>query len=161
MSGFASELEATNQKTETRCNGIRKEVSKALSEQRQQLIAQSEAMAKKMDGVAAKVHCLNIPSVRMTVCLVQTMFRWLQSEAMAKKMDGVAAKVHCLNIPSVCKVVCLLRSCSGGTVRSICFQTGLTVSKIHTFAAKLFCLLSCLSSCLLQCVAGCACLFLR
>ncbi|KAL0041471.1 hypothetical protein WJX79_004651 [Trebouxia sp. C0005] len=54
VSGFASELEASNQKTETRCNGIRKEVSKAMSEQRQQLIAQSEAMAKKMDSIAAK-----------------------------------------------------------------------------------------------------------
>ncbi|KAL0050442.1 hypothetical protein WJX82_011314 [Trebouxia sp. C0006] len=54
VSGLASELEATNQKTETRCNGIRKEVSKAMSEQRQQLVAQSEAMAKKMDGIAAK-----------------------------------------------------------------------------------------------------------
>ncbi len=63
MSGFASELEATNQKTETRCNGIRKEVSKAMSEQRQQLIAQSEAMAKKMDNIAAKVSYLLLPSV--------------------------------------------------------------------------------------------------
>ena len=79
MSGFASELEATNQKTETRCNGIRKEVSKALSEQRQQLITQSEAMAKKMDGVAAKVRCLNTLSGRMTVCLSINMSRWHQS----------------------------------------------------------------------------------
>ena len=63
MSGLASELEATNQKTETRCNGIRKEVSKAMSEQRQQLVAQSEAMAKKMDGIAAKVCFLLLPSV--------------------------------------------------------------------------------------------------
>ncbi|KAL3162864.1 hypothetical protein ABBQ32_009315 [Trebouxia sp. C0010 RCD-2024] len=54
VSGFASELEASNQKTETRCTNIRKEVSKALSEQRQQLSAHSEAMAKKMDSVAAK-----------------------------------------------------------------------------------------------------------
>ncbi|KAL0042137.1 hypothetical protein WJX77_004388 [Trebouxia sp. C0004] len=54
VSGLASELEAANQKTETKCNGIRKEVSKAMSEQRQQLIAQSEAMAKKMDGIAVK-----------------------------------------------------------------------------------------------------------
>lgn len=73
MSGFASELEATNQKTETRCNGIRKEVSKAMSEQRQQLIAQSEAMAKKMDGVAAKVSYLLLPSVcglvHLSTCL--------------------------------------------------------------------------------------------
>ncbi len=63
MSGFASELEATNQKTETRCNAIRKEVSKAMSEQRQQLITQSEAMAKKMDGIAAKVSYLLVLSV--------------------------------------------------------------------------------------------------
>ena len=77
VSGLASELEATNQKTETRCNGIRKEVSKAMSEQRQQLVAQSEAMAKKMDGIAAKVSYLLLPSVcglvhlstRLCLCL--------------------------------------------------------------------------------------------
>lgn len=73
MSGFASELEASNQKTETRCNGIRKEVSKAMSEQRQQLIAQSEAMAKKMDSIAAKVLYPLLPAVcgliHLSTCL--------------------------------------------------------------------------------------------
>ncbi|KAL3161053.1 hypothetical protein ABBQ38_009436 [Trebouxia sp. C0009 RCD-2024] len=54
VTSFASELEASNQKTETRCTNIRKEVSKALSEQRQQLSAHSEAMAKKMEFVATK-----------------------------------------------------------------------------------------------------------
>ncbi len=55
VSSFSSQLETTNQKVESRCTGIRKEVSKALSEQRQQLIAQSEAMAKKMDTITVKV----------------------------------------------------------------------------------------------------------
>lgn len=70
VSGFASELEASNQKTETRCTNIRKEVSKALSEQRQQLSAHSEAMAKKMDSVAAKVpHVALLCHVCLSVCL--------------------------------------------------------------------------------------------
>ena len=68
MSSLASELEATNQKTETRCTNIRKEVSKALTEQRQLLTVQSEAMCKKMDSVAAKVVAL--PVLRLSVCLL-------------------------------------------------------------------------------------------
>lgn len=68
MSSFAAELEATNQKTETRCTNIRKEVSKALSEQRQLLTTQSEAMTKKMDSVATKVpFSLFCPSVFLSI----------------------------------------------------------------------------------------------
>ena len=71
MSAFAAELEETNQKTETRCTNIRKEVSKALSEQRQQLISQSEAMAKKMDTVAAKAsaHLVACLCLHLCICL--------------------------------------------------------------------------------------------
>lgn len=105
MSGFASELEATNQKTEARCNGIRKEVSKALSEQRQQLITQSEAMAKKMDGVAAKVQCPNIPSVRMTVCLLHTIFRW--HRMLHTKTDPKISRTHMLAAKLCCLLSCL------------------------------------------------------
>ena len=68
LSGFSSELEAAGQRTEAKCMAIRKEVSKALQDQRQQLIAQSESMARRMDAVALKVslghcsfHCLQFP----------------------------------------------------------------------------------------------------
>ena len=69
VSSLTGELEATNQKTETRCTNIRKEVSKALSEQRQQLIAQSEAMSKKMDSVSAKVRLLPVLHLPLSVCV--------------------------------------------------------------------------------------------
>lgn len=55
LSSFSSELEAAGQRTEVKCTAIRKEVSKALQDQRQQLIAQSESMARRMDAVALKV----------------------------------------------------------------------------------------------------------
>ena len=79
VTSFASELEVTNQKTETRCTNIRKEVSKALSEQRQLLTSQADAMSKKMDSVAAKVLpicvclpiCLSLPaSACLPACLL-------------------------------------------------------------------------------------------
>ena len=56
LSGFSSELEAAGQRTEVKCTGIRKEVSKALQDQRQQLIAQAESMARRMDAVTLKVQ---------------------------------------------------------------------------------------------------------
>ena len=52
---LASELEACTQRTEAKCTGIRKEVSKAMAEQRQQLLTQSETIMKKMEAVSAKV----------------------------------------------------------------------------------------------------------
>lgn len=53
---LTAELEACNQKTETKCTGIRKEVSKALAEQRQQLLAQTDGVMKKIEAVSAKVQ---------------------------------------------------------------------------------------------------------
>ena len=70
VTSFATELEATNQKTETRCTNIRKEVSKALSEQRQLLTSQAEAMSKKMDSVTAKVSICRIAHLSSVLCLL-------------------------------------------------------------------------------------------
>ena len=52
---LASELDACSVRTEAKCTGIRKEVSKAMAEQRQQLLTQSETIMKKMEAVSAKV----------------------------------------------------------------------------------------------------------
>lgn len=67
VTSFATELGATNQKTETRCTNIRKEVSKALSEQRQLLTSQTDVMSKKMESVAAKVPSCVIAHLSLCV----------------------------------------------------------------------------------------------
>ena len=75
---LASELEACTQRTEAKCTGIRKEVSKAMAEQRQQLLTQSETIMKKMEAVSAKVcgciECCQFPaacreSYRLCFCV--------------------------------------------------------------------------------------------
>ena len=76
VSSFASQLESTNQKLETKCSGIRKEMGKALTEQKQQLLAQSEAMAKRMDTVAAKVCCLSGCTLSMMQCVHDHDTKW-------------------------------------------------------------------------------------
>ena len=57
-SGQAAELESCSRQMETKCTGIRKEVSKAMAEQRQQLNTQSDSLMKKMDAVSSKVSFL-------------------------------------------------------------------------------------------------------
>ena len=55
VAAFSSELEAAVQKTEVKTVAIRKEVSKALQDQRQQLISHSESMVRRMDAITVKV----------------------------------------------------------------------------------------------------------
>lgn len=55
LSSLSGELEAAGQKAEAKTVAIRKEVSKALQDQRQQLINQAETMVRRMDAVTVKV----------------------------------------------------------------------------------------------------------
>ena len=98
VTSFATELEATNQKTETRCTNIRKEVSKALSEQRQLLTSQAEAMSKKMDSVSAKVFIRCTAHLSLCVvfpaCLPARLFVYLSVCLPACLSISVCLSVH-------------------------------------------------------------------